>query len=260
MSAPVAVRTTGAVTTVTMNAPDFRNALGAPGLREGVNAAIAAFEADDGQRVLVLTGAGGVFSAGGNLRALVEIREEELFRARLDAGAWTYETIMSSRKLYIAAVEGPAFGAAMGLALACDLVVASATARFCAAQVRVGAVPDGALFWVLPRRAGAAVARRLFLTGDEVDCKTALALGIADYGADAGGALAEAERRAMRLAAGPPEAQATIKSFFARSFEDRAAVSLWERANAARAFASDEFSEGATAFLEKRKPDFGRHS
>jgi enoyl-CoA hydratase/carnithine racemase len=257
MTSPVLVETTGAVTTVTLNAPEYRNALGAPGLREGLNAAIAGFETDPGQRALVLTGANGVFSAGGNLKALVEIRDAAVFRARLDKGAETHRTMVESPKIYVAAVEGPAFGAAMGLALSCDLVVAAASAQFCAAQVRVGAVPDGSLFWSLPSRAGPAVARRIFLTGEVIGAEAALACGIADYVAETGEALNDAQSLARRLAAGPPQALATIKSFFAQSFPDRDSVSEWERTAASQAFASNEFQEGARAFLEKRKPRFG---
>ena len=83
------------------------------------------------------------------------------------------KTILQSSKIYVAAVEGPAFGAGMGLATCCDLVVAAETARFCAAQIKVGASPDGAMLWTIPLRVGQAVARRLLLTGEEVDQKAA---------------------------------------------------------------------------------------
>lgn len=253
---PAAVRydVEGAVATLTIDAFKLRNSLGAPGVRDGVNAAIEVFEADPALQVMVLTGAGGVFSAGGNLNKLLETRDLDSIRARLERGGQTLERILASSKLYIAAVEGPAFGAGMGLAMCCDLVVASDTARFCAAQIRVGAAPDGGLFWALSLRAGPAVARRILLTGEEVGRDAALAAGLVDYAAAKGAALADAQALAKRLAAGAPLAQASVKSFFSEGAAD---VLAWERETAAKSFMSEDFVEGARAFLQKRKARFG---
>ncbi len=247
----------GAVATLTIDAFKMRNSLGAPGVREGLDAAIAEFEANPELRVMVLTGAGGVFSAGGNLNKLLDMREIDTIRARLETGGRTLERILKSTKLYIAAVEGPAFGAGMGLAMCCDLVVASDTARFCAAQIRVGAAPDGGLFWALPLRTGPAVARRILLTGEEISRDAALAAGMVDYAARDGAALDEAQAIAARLAAGPPLAQASVKAFFVERVGKAEDVLAWERENAAQSFMTDDFVEGATAFLEKRKAQFG---
>ncbi len=246
----------GAVLVVTINAFALRNSMGAPGVREGLLAAQQRFENDEALRVLVLTGAGGVFSAGGNLQQLREIRELEAIRQRLQRGGPLLQNILTSDKLYVAAVEGPAFGAGLGLAAACDLLVAAEGARFCAAQIRVGAAPDGSLMWSLPFRVGNGMARRILLTGEEVNLNDGLTMGLVDVRADKGKALEVAVRHAERLAAGPPLAQAMIKRQFAdlsRDLESRLAV---ERDSAARTFASNDFVEGASAFLEKRQAKF----
>jgi enoyl-CoA hydratase/carnithine racemase len=253
---PVRLTRDGAVAITTIDALHMRNALGAPGVREGLNTAISSFEADPGLRVMILYGAGGVFSAGGNLNALRELRDIDQIRARLVTGSKTTGSILTSRKIYLAAVEGPAFGAGMGLALSCDLVIASQTARFCAAQIKVGASPDGSLFWSLPRRTGNAVAKRILLSGDEILMPEALELGIADYDAPSSEALERALVIARKLARGAPLAQSTVKAFFADNMAGRDSILDWERESAAQNFVTKDFLEGANAFLEKRKPQF----
>ena len=255
MSGPVNVSIEGAVTTVTLDAPEVRNSLGAPGMRDALTAAVEAFEADPAQRVLIFTGANGVFSAGGNLKQLKELRSREEMEQRISRGGLT-SLVLKSDKLYVAAVEGPAFGAAIGLVASCDLVVAAEGARFCAAQVRVGASPDGAMFWAVPRRMGRAAAKRLLLTGEEIDQTAALATGLADYPAGDGEALAGAQALAKRLAYGPPLAQATVKRYFAQDMTGMDEVLEWERQEAIDNFLTADFLEGATAFLEKRRPVF----
>lgn len=257
MSGTVHYVVEGAVATATIDAPEMRNALGAPGVRDALDASVARFEADPELRVMVLTGANGVFSAGGNLKALRDIRGEEQMRARIRGGdKGALKTMLTSPKLYVAAVEGPAFGAALGLVAACDYVVAAEGARFCAAQIRVGASPDGGLFWALPLRVGRSLAKRILLTGDEIDQQTALAAGLADEGAADGAALATAQKRAARLARGAPLAQATVKRFFAEGPDTMPEVMEWERETAIANFLTEDFVEGASAFLEKRHATF----
>ncbi|MEC9434447.1 MAG: enoyl-CoA hydratase/isomerase family protein [Pseudomonadota bacterium] len=252
----VHVEIDGPVTVATLDAPAYRNSMGAPGIRDGLSAAIAAFEADPGQRAFVLTGAGGVFSAGGNLRALREIRDEDAMRARIRGADGLAGTMLTSAKLYLAAVEGPAFGAALGLVSGADYAVAGQGARFCAAQVRVGASPDGGLFWTLPLRIGRAAAKRMLMTGEEIGADRAAALGLVDELVPDGTAREAAVKAAHRLARGAPLAQATVKRFFADHIAGRDAVLDWERETAIANFLTADFQEGASAFLEKRRPVF----
>lgn len=124
--------------------------------------------------------------------------------------------VLRSDKLYLAAVEGPAFGAGVGLA----------------------------------------AAKRFLLTGDEIDQAAALEQGLADYAASEGRALDIAQTLAKRLAYGPPLAQATVKQFFTQDFKGMNAVLDWERRTAINNFLTRDFTEGASAFLEKRVPSF----
>jgi len=252
---PVLAGLEGGVFTVTLNAPELRNSMAAPGLKAGLRAAVERFVADDAARVLVLTGAGGAFSAGGDLKQLSGLDALAL-RGRLAEGAALYRHIVQGEKPVIAAVEGPAFGAGLGLAAACDVVVAARDARFCAAFVRVGAMPDAALFWSLPWRVGPAKARDLMMFADELDGVEAARIGLADRLAESGQALAEAQRLAARLAAGPTIALRRIKATIRHapmSFEQALQAEL---DNAPQIFATEDFREGAAAFLEKRKPRF----
>lgn len=252
----VHVERDGPVTVATLDAPAYRNSMGAPGIRDGLIAAIAEFEADPDQRAFVLTGAGGVFSAGGNLRVLREIRDEDAMRARIRGADGLVGTLLKSPKLYLAAVEGPAFGAALGLVSGADYAIAAEGAKFCAAQVKVGASPDGGLFWTLPLRIGRAAARRMLLTGEDIGAARAHALGLVDEVVPDGTVLEATVKAAHRLARGAPLAQATVKRFFADDVVGRDAVLEWERETAIANFLTADFQEGASAFLEKRRPAF----
>jgi enoyl-CoA hydratase/carnithine racemase len=243
------------VMTVTLNAPALRNSLSTPGLREGLTAALDRLASDDGLHVLVISGAGGCFSSGGNIK---EIKQRSAIEMRqvLERGAWLYRQIILAEKSIIAAVEGPAFGAGLGLATACDVVVAARNARFCAAFVRIGAMPDAALFWSLPWRVGPARARQLMMFGDEVGGEEAVRIGLADRLAEPGQALEEAQRAARRLANGPPLAIRRIKSSIRQAPMSLEQALQLQIDNASQIFASEDFREGAAAFLEKRKPVF----
>ena len=131
---------------LTLNAPKNRNSLQSPGIYEGLMAGFDALEQDSSLRAAVITGAGGAFCSGGDLRQLAAGSEDDV-RTRMTRNAWLYRRIALSDKLIVAAVDGPAYGAGLGLAAACDVVVAGQSAVFCCAFARVGAMPDAALFW-----------------------------------------------------------------------------------------------------------------
>lgn len=259
MSEPSAVLTQrhGAVLQLTLNAPANRNSLSAPGVLEGLLAGLADLEQDETLRCAVITGAGGAFCSGGDLRQLAHAPEHET-RARMTANAALYRGIATASKLVVAAVDGPAFGAGLGLAACCDLVVAGQSARFCCAFVRVGAMPDAALFWSLPARVGRTRARQMMLLADEVDASEALAMGLADRMAAGGSALPDALALAERLARGPAQAQAHIKLGLREAPMGLEEALAFQVAHAPTLFAGDDFREGAAAFFEKRAPVFGR--
>jgi enoyl-CoA hydratase/carnithine racemase len=246
----------GRVLTMLLNSPANRNSLSAPGVLEGLLEGLDELDNDPELRVAVIGGEGGNFCSGGDLRQLSTLTEDEI-RARMTRGAWLYRRIALSQKLIIAAVEGAAFGAGLGLAACCDQVVAASSARFCSAFVKVGAMPDAGLFWSLPSRIGVSRARRMMLFAEEVSGTEGLSIGLVDAIAGTGLALNEAQAMAARLAAGPARAHSLIKAGLRRgpmSIDDALSYQL---DNGPVLFSSADFKEGATAFFEKRKPVFG---
>ena len=240
---------------LTINAPANRNSLSSPGVLEGLLAGLEELERDAELRCAIITGAGGSFCSGGDLRALSEGSEADT-RARMTANAWLYRRIALSEKLLIAAVDGPAFGAGLGLAACCDLIVAGESARFCCAFVRVGAMPDAALFWSLPARVGASKARQMMLFADEVGGAQALAIGLADDFVADGSALPAALAMGERLERGPARAYGRIKAGLRQAPMSLEQALAFQLDNAPGLFASEDFREGALAFFEKRKPLF----
>ena len=150
---PILIERSEGVLELTLNAPQVRNSLQAPGVYEGLMAGLEELEQDSDLRAAIITGAGGAFCSGGDLRQLADAGEDQV-RTRMTRNAWLYRRIALSDKLLIAAVDGPAYGAGLGLAAACDVVVAGSSAVFCCAFTRVGAMPDAALFWSLPAPQG----------------------------------------------------------------------------------------------------------
>lgn len=242
---------------LTLNAPQNRNSLQTPGVYEGLMAGFDRLETDPTLRAAILTGAGGAFCSGGDLRALAAGTETEV-RARMTRNTWLYRRIALSDKLIVAAVDGPAYGAGLGLATACDWIVAGSTAVFCCAFTKVGAMPDAGLFWSLPQRVGTAQARRLMLWGTEVRGADALAMGLADDHAADGSALAQAWTVAQKIANGPTRAYGRIKAGLREAPMDLEQALAFQLDNAPGLFASADFKEGAAAFFEKRAPRFGQ--
>ncbi len=241
---------------LTLNAPHNRNSLQSPGVYEGLMAGLDALEQQAELRAGIITGAGGAFCSGGDLRQLSAGTEPEI-RARMTRNAWLYRRIALSDKLIVAAVDGPAYGAGLGLATSCDLVVAGESAVFCCAFTRVGAMPDAGLFWSLPARVGVTRARKLMLWADEVRAQEAVAIGLADEQAPDGSALPLAWQLAQRVAQGPTRALGRIKAGLRQAPMSLEQALGYQLDNAPGLFASPDFREGAAAFLEKRKPRFG---
>ena len=157
----------------------------------------------------------------------------------------------------IAAVEGGAAGAGLSLALACDLIVAAKDARFTAAYVKAGLVPDGGLTASMARMLPRPLAMEMCLMGRPVMASRFFDLGAISRLASPGRAMAEAMALADTLAEGPRQAQGVIRSMVAAAYETTEAAQLdTERDAMAAAAGRDEAAEGIAAFLEKRKPDY----
>ncbi|AXI76181.1 crotonase/enoyl-CoA hydratase family protein [Peterkaempfera bronchialis] len=249
MSDEVLVESRDGVTVVTINRPRARNAVNG-----AVSAAMAAafeeFEARKDVSVAIVTGAGGTFCSGMDLKAFLA-GEDVLHPERGLAGI----TRRPPRKPVIAAVEGYALAGGCEVVLACDLVVAAENAKFGIPEVKRGLVAGAGGLLRLPHRIPRAVAMELALTGDFLDAAEAKAHGLVNKVTEAGGALAGAWELAARIAANGPLAVAATKEILVGS-RDWTEEEGWSRQDGIMqpVFASADAREGATAFAEKRPP------
>ena len=247
------------VATLTFNRPERMNALSTP-IMEGLLHGLPRLAGDPGVRVIVLTGAGRAFCAGGDVKSMAEGGEE---RSAAEATARLRSRMEVSRILHelpkptIAMINGPAAGAGLAFALACDLRIASAPARLVTAFVKVGFSGDFGGSFFLTRLAGTAKARELYFTGRPVDAQEALSLGLVnrvvpdDQLADATMELARS------LAQGPQVALSLMKRNLNCAESSGLAELLdLEAANQVLTGRTEDHREAAKAFVEKRAPMF----
>jgi len=248
-----------AVLTLRLNRPERLNALNVElsrALVEGLNRAAS----DDSIRVIILTGVGCGFCAGGDLAVLRDARSRNAgheLEGLLRAGKEIAMAICTMPKPVIAAVNGPAAGAGMNLALACDLRIASDQATFGETFARVGLFPDFGGTYFLPRIVGVAKAAELFYTAEMISATEAERLGIVNRVLPEAEFAEEVKKFAARLAAGPPMAIRAIKHvlFTAERKElERALDAEIERQ--VECFLSADCAEGLDAFFAKREPRF----
>lgn len=247
----------GQVAIVRLNRPKARNAID-DAMRQDLRVAVDALAADRTVRGLVLTGVGTVFCAGGDIKGMQQ-RLDEGARAG-ELGWWRQKEFHETlAKLYhigkptIAAVNGPAFGLGLDLAMTCDFLFLAEGAEVAANFVRRGLVSDGGGFFHLPRRVGVSRAKELLFSGRAVGSDEALRIGLADRLVPPDRLVAEAVALADGFAAHPATAQAMAKSILNRSLE----LSFDEvntLASQAQAFcySSADHQELVRAFLEER--------
>ena len=249
MTDAVLTETRDSVLVITINRPEARNAINGA-VAEGVAAAVDELDGDDGLRVGVLTGAGGTFCAGMDLKAFLT-GDTPVIEGRGLAGL----TQAPPRKPLIAAVEGWALAGGFELLLACDLVVAAETARFGVPEVKRGLIAGAGAALLLTRRIPQALALELLLTGEPIGAQRAADIGIVNRLAAEGAALNAALDLAATIAANGPLAVAVTKQI-ARSAADWPAEEAWDRQDELMqpVFTSEDAIEGATAFAEKRPP------
>lgn len=250
----VRVEHEGPVAVVVLEDPARRNVLGAA-LREQLHETLGRLAEDPGVRAVVLTGADGCFSAGGDLAAMPPAAPAE-GRARMERIGALVRRLAALDLPVVAAVQGPAAGVAVGLVCCCDVVVAGAGARFLLPFTRLGLVPDGGLLHLLARRVGPGRARVLLLGAEPVGAEAALAAGLADHVVADRDVRAEALARAQALAARAPLAVAAVKQGLRTaggSLEDALA---FEAGHQPGLFTTTDFLEGKQAFAERRAPAF----
>ncbi|MEW9921594.1 oxepin-CoA hydrolase, alternative type [Marimonas sp. MJW-29] len=210
-------------------------------------------------RAVILTADGPFFCAGGNLNTIIERRKisEEARRGKVDELHDLVRAIRACPVPVIAAVEGGAAGAGLSLALACDLIVAAKDAKFTAAYVKAGLVPDGGLTSAMARLIPRPLAMEMCLLGRPVMAGRFADLGAVNRLAAPGKAMEEAMALTDAIADGPRQAQGVIRGLVADAFEASEADQLDAERNAmAAASGRDEAAEGIAAFLEKRKPSY----
>jgi 2-(1,2-epoxy-1,2-dihydrophenyl)acetyl-CoA isomerase len=250
------------VATLALNRPEKLNAFN-EALHAALRQALAETADNDAVRVVVLTGTGRAFSSGQDLTEELPTGSDGL----PDLGpplARDYnpliERLTSFPKVTIAALNGPAVGASMNIALACDLVVATKSAYLQEGFAKIALVPDAGGTYFLPRLIGLQRALGLMLTGDPLSADEALAMGLLFKVYDDARFNDEVAGLASRLAAGPTGTFAMIKTAVRASLSnDLAAQLALEASLQSRAGRSSDFAEGVRAFREKRAPRFAGH-
>lgn len=220
--------------------------------------AYEALSADDTVSAIVLTGAGGNFSAGADVRQLKAITEPDpdLARRRLEPLARLVRLIAGGPKPAVAAVEGIAFGAGMSLAAACDHVVAGESARFGAAFVKIGLTADCGILSTLPQRVGLTRARQILMTGAPVPAREAAEIGLVDTLTEDGRALDDAIALAEGMTGAAPLAVAAIRRALAQGPLTLEQALSFESATQPMLSMTADHREGIDAFFAKRKPRF----
>jgi enoyl-CoA hydratase len=245
--------TEGHVAVITINRPEARNAVNAD-VANGIEEAIDQLEADDSLWVGILTGVPPVFSAGADLKEINAGRANTIQTKR---GGFAGITSRERAKPIIAAVDGPALAGGTEICLACDLIVASGSARFGIPEVKRSLVAAGGALFRLPRRIPFNVAMELTLTGDPIDAERAHQLGLVNYVTEAGGALERAKELAHQIEANAPVAvRASRRVLLAAATEDERTGWRLSAEAFAQALSSEDNKEGLVAFIEKRPPNW----
>jgi 2-(1,2-epoxy-1,2-dihydrophenyl)acetyl-CoA isomerase len=250
----------GGVATLTLNRPERLNALGDT-LRDDLQDAVTRASDDPEVRVIVVTGAGKGFCAGGDVKAMNERKEQGGGRPLMEKVApgrdRTVLALRDAPKPVIAAVNGAAAGAGMNLALACDIRLASTAAKFSQAFVRRGLHPDWGGTYFLPRVVGLAKAAELIWTGEIIDAQEALRLGIVTAVHAPEELMPAAYALAGKIAAGPPIAIRLAKRSMYHNLEcDLRQALEFETFAQNISFETEDAGEGIRAFVEKRPPVF----
>lgn len=249
----------GPIVTLTMNRPNRLNAIDGQ-LATALNEAFSRIAGDETVDVVIFTGSGRSFCAGGDLAIIGEGRakaDETELAPILRSGMQVVLKMRSMPQPIIAAVNGPAAGAGMNLALAADIRVASEDAVFGENFAKVGLFPDYGGTYFLPQLIGPARAAELFYTGDMIDAQTALRFGILNHVFPSDQFQAEVQSLAAKIATGPRLSIRAVKHTIF-SLDEHALAKALEREveHQLKCFHSNDCMEGVRAFLEKRPPIF----
>jgi len=258
MSEVVRVERKGGVATIRMNRPERLNAYNAE-MADSLLAAALSVSADPSVRCVVLTGAGKAFSAGGDVETFAAFEEEgpAKFMGMAIGLHALIATLRRAPKPVVAAVNGVAAGAGFSMALACDVAVATASARFTLGYQNIGLSPDGGMTFFLARALGTQRAMEMTLFSKVLPAARAAEWGLVQQIFPDAEFASGVEALADRLASGPTLAYSRAKELYNRALSQPLEAQLEEeRQNISRCAGSRDFREGIHAFLEKRPARF----
>jgi 2-(1,2-epoxy-1,2-dihydrophenyl)acetyl-CoA isomerase len=251
---PVTEHRDGSVAIIRLNEPQKRNAL-SRALKRSMSQIVPMLIADSSVRCIIVTGNGEAFCAGGDISDMSERDAPAVTRRLSDTHSWARQIALSP-KPFVAAVNGAATGAGFGLALLCDILVASEGAVFRSSFPSVGASPDMALGYTLPRSVGMARAREILLLNKPLPARLALAWGAINLVVPPEQLMEQALKVAHALGDGPTAAYGLAKDLLGESYSSLHSYLKQEAHSQAVAFGTSDFAEGVSAFLERRKPSF----
>ncbi|MGI6247771.1 MAG: enoyl-CoA hydratase-related protein [Pseudochelatococcus sp.] len=246
--------TDGPVGIITLNRPAALNALNGK-LTAEISAAAAAFDADDAIGAVVVAGSDRAFAAGADIKEIKDKTFSDVYRENFVTASW--EGISRVRKPTVAAVSGHAIGGGCELALMCDIIVASETARFSLPETQIGIIPGAGGTQRLTRIVGKAVAMDMILTGRALAAEEALAMGLVSRVSPQATYLGDATALAAKMAGLSRPILMLAKEAVNAAYETHLAEGIYvERRLLYATFATEDRREGMTAFAEKRKPVF----
>ena len=245
------------VAIVTLNRPEALNALTLT-MREEIGTVFESFRTDDSVRAVVLTGAGRAFCAGGDVKGMADVKPPVDTRDFIRGVSHrALKAIATLEKPVIAKVNGVATGAGCNMALACDIVIASETAKLGQAFVRIGLGPDWGGAYFLSRLIGPAKAKELLFTGKLIDAREAERIGLVNQVVPPDELEPTVLSLARQLAQGPTRAIGIAKMLVTKGLElDLGSLLDYEAYAASVCMQTDDHQEGVRAFIEKRAPEF----
>jgi enoyl-CoA hydratase len=249
----ILTETRGGVGLITLNRPQALNALNNRLMREMMDA-LAAFDDDEGIGAMVLAGSEKAFAAGADIKEMADKTVTEMMDRDHVA---VFARILTIRKPVIAAVSGWALGGGCEVALSCDMIVASETARFGQPEITIGVIPGAGGTQRLTRAVGKALAMEMILNNRTLTAQEALQFGLVNRVVPAGQCLDEALKLAAEIAGRAPLAVRAAKKMINQAYERTLTDALHaERQEFYNLFASEDQKEGMQAFIDKRKPEW----
>jgi enoyl-CoA hydratase len=241
----------GGVGLIRFNRPDALNALN-PAVLRNVTAALDDFEADRGLGAIVITGSDKAFAAGADIKEMADASAVDMLHADTIAG---YDRIRAAQKPLIAAVSGWCLGGGNEVALSCDIIIASETAKFGQPEINLGVIPGAGGTQLLTRAVGKALAMEMVLNNRMLSAEEALAFGLINAVHPLDSYLDQALEIGEQIAARAPIAIRMAKEMIQRSFETPLSTGILEERQAFYfLFSSEDQAEGMRAFIEKREP------